>query len=81
MMLPSSINGEKQTSREVTCMILEMIDQGALDPTSVVEAALGYMSEDDVKRMAEVNELIIFEPLDEDDALDDFNYVGSKYHY
>lgn len=70
-------------SREVTCMILELIDQGVLDPLVVAEAALGYMSEDEVKQMAEANDLIIFESLEEEeeDPIDDFNYVGSKYHY
>lgn len=43
--------------RKSTNRILEMIDEGLLSPTSVVEMCLKWMSEDDVAAMAEANEL------------------------
>jgi hypothetical protein len=47
-----------------------------------------HRSEDDVKGMCRANDLLITEAdedwdecADPDAALDDFNYVGSRYHY
>jgi hypothetical protein len=53
--------------REATNKILEMVDEGLLNPRDVLLMALKWMSEDDVKAMAEANEL--FEE-DEEDAED-----------
>lgn len=57
--------------RDATNKILEMIDEGLLDPKMVVEACLGYMSEDDVKDMAQLNE---FFASDDDEQEDNYNY-------
>ena len=38
--------------RQAHCQILEMIDMGILDPMQVAEAALSWMSADDVEKMA-----------------------------
>ena len=43
-------------TRKVTNKLLEMVDDGILDPKTVLTAALEYMSEDDVKDMAAANE-------------------------
>ena len=51
--------------REATNKILEMVDEGLLNPRDVLLMALKWMSEDDVKSMAEANEL--FKEEDEDD--------------
>lgn len=48
-----------RNTRKVTNQLLEMIDEGALDPQTVVEACLSYMSEADVADMAHSNELIL----------------------
>lgn len=53
-------------TRQATNKILEMIEAGLLDPKDVVLMCLKWMSEDDVKEMAEANEL--FEEDTEDDA-------------
>jgi hypothetical protein len=45
-------------SREYTNKLLEMIDEGLLDPMMVVTMAVGWMSEDDVREMMEANELL-----------------------
>jgi hypothetical protein len=53
-------------AREATNKILEMIDESILDPKDVVLMCLKWMSEDDVKAMAEANELFVED--EEDDA-------------
>jgi hypothetical protein len=52
-------------ARKVTNKLLEMMEEGALDPAYIARLALGYMSEDEVWDMAESNELIEEEVLDE----------------
>lgn len=71
--------------REFTNKILEAVEEGLLDKDQVIMACLKYMSEDDVKGMAEAN--CFFEDeeegeeVEDEDPLDDFNYVGSRHHY
>lgn len=43
-------------TREATCRILEMIEEGILDRDTVIMACLNYMSEADVADMAHCNE-------------------------
>ena len=47
----------KYNVRHYTCALLELIDAGLLDPTSVVEMCVSHMSEADVKDMIWMNEL------------------------
>jgi hypothetical protein len=54
-------------TRQATNKILEMIDEGLLNPRDVVLMALKWMSEDDVKAMAEANELFEEDTEDEED--------------
>lgn len=54
-------------TRKITNQLLEMMEEGALDPQVLAEACLAYMSESDVADMARSNELIIdSEETDED---------------
>jgi hypothetical protein len=53
--------------RDYTCKVLEAIDEGILDYKAVAEAALRFMSEDDVKEMCHANELLIEVDEDEDE--------------
>ena len=53
-------------TRKVTTQLLEMIEDGILDPQAVVEACFNYMSEADVADMAYSNEFIL-EDEDEED--------------
>lgn len=53
-----------ENARKITIKLLEMIEEGALDPLSVVKACFSYMSEDDVADMAHCEELI---PEDEEE--------------
>jgi len=53
-------------TRKVTNKLLELIEEGVLDPQTVLEACMQYMSEDDVADMAHANELL--EEEEEEDA-------------
>ena len=55
-----------KTTRKVTNQLLQLVEDGILDPQAVMEACLTYMSEDDVADMAHCNELILEE--EEDDT-------------
>lgn len=54
--------------RKATNKILEMIEHGLLSPLSVAEMCMKWMSEDDVREMANANE-IYFEEEDYDEIL------------
>jgi hypothetical protein len=45
-------------ARKYTNELYEMIENGLLDKDTVIKACLSYMSENDVKDMAECNEFI-----------------------
>jgi hypothetical protein len=75
-------------TREYTIRLLELVDEGAIDRDSLIQDLLGWMSEDEVRRFALQSEYLNDEDEEEDDeeeeeydALDDFNYVGSRHHY
>jgi hypothetical protein len=75
--------------RKETNRLLDMIEEGLIDPHAVADMCLAYMSEDDVADMMRANDLLEDEEenedwdecADPDAALDDFNYVGSPQHY
>jgi hypothetical protein len=76
---------DTRISRKDTCKLLEMAEQGLIDWEKLARDALGWMSEADVGEFARSNDYITGSdeedaPTD-DDALDDFNYVGSRHHY
>lgn len=52
-------------TREITNKLLEMVDEGSINKNDLIIACLKWMSEDDVREMAEANEFIMDE--DEDD--------------
>ena len=56
----------RPTTREATNKVLEMVDEGLLNPRDVLLMALKWMSEDDVKSMAEANELFKEDEEDEE---------------
>ena len=60
------LNPDILIMRDATCKILEMVDEGLLDPKMVAMACLGYMSEDDVKGMARANDINLEDEEDED---------------
>jgi hypothetical protein len=54
-------------TRKWTNKLIEVMEDGGLDPFDVVMACLSYMSEADVEDMCQVNDLNVFEDGDEDD--------------
>ena len=48
----------KYVSREYTNILLELMDEGVLSPKQLAEAALSWMSEQDVKQMAFAYEFV-----------------------
>ena len=84
----------KYDSRAFTCALMELVDEGMIDKDLLIQDLLGWLSESEVERFCrknyrdDDNESIIryeHEVVDEEDededALNDFNYVGSRYHY
>lgn len=55
-----------KSTRKITNKLIELMEEGALDPEVVAKAALAFMSEADVAEMAEAEELLLEEDLDED---------------
>ena len=53
-------------SRKTTTELLELVDEGVLDARTVLQAALNWLEERDVKRMAEVNEFLLTYDEDEE---------------
>lgn len=53
-------------ARKFTKKLIEMMEEGSVDPEVVARAALNYMSESDVEEMA-LDEGFVEEDLDEDD--------------
>ena len=57
------------SSRENTNKLLDLVDEGVLDPIQVLKAALSWHSDRDVGEMAEANEF--FSDNDDDDEEDE----------
>lgn len=70
--------------RPETCRLLDMMDEGLLDPRTVADMALAWLSEHSVKQMMQANDIPTSDQVEEEeeyDPMDDFNYVGSRHHY
>lgn len=55
------------SSRENTNKLLDLVDEGVLDPIQVLKAALSWHSDRDVGEMAEANEFFFDNDDDEED--------------
>ena len=55
--------------REFTNRLIELVEEGMLNPIDVVRMCVKYMSEDEVEEMCDMNELtdLMFEPDEEED--------------
>ena len=54
-------------TREATNKLVEFAEEGIISWEEIARAALCYMSEDDVRDMADCNELLCMENFDEDE--------------
>ncbi len=68
-------------TREYTNKILELVDEGIVDKDWLIQGLLMWLSERDVEEFYDRNLKAGDEEEDEDDAMDDYNYVGSPHHY
>lgn len=48
---------DARRTREWTCLVIDAMDQGVLDPRAVADMCLAYMSEDEVEDMCRANDL------------------------
>lgn len=55
-------------ARAYTNKLLEMLDEGILDKDMVIQACVGWMSEDDVRDMMHANEFLIEDEEEEEFA-------------
>ena len=60
--------------RDATNKILEMVEEGILDPTAVLKSCLVYMSEYDVADMAETEGYISADDDENEDDVEDDDY-------
>lgn len=76
--------------RDPRSYAIDLVEQGLIRPQFLLEAALQYMSYDEVRGMLDANELSPrFDESYDDDLtdedveaiMDDYNYVGNKSHY
>ncbi len=69
--------------REIYKKVLELVEEGVLDPMEVLEAALMSMSEAKVLELVESNEFLSADDLDvlqDGDDEDDDDEGGSRYY-
>ena len=73
--------------RPATSKMLEMMDEGMIDPRAVADMCLSWLSESSVKEMMLANDLVEDEAEDEEAEEEwtpenaDFNDKGSIHHY
>ena len=70
-------------ARKYTEAVAELAGEGVVSQEWLIAALLGWMSEQDVKEFAlqELEGLVEEEEEDEEDPLDNPNYVGARCHY
>jgi hypothetical protein len=64
--------------------MLDMMDEGLLDPRAVADMCLSWMSESSVHEMMLANDIVEDEAEDEEEWTPenaDFNDPGSRHHY
>lgn len=63
-------------TRETTKRLLDLMNEGAIDPKKLARDLLGYMSEDDVRDFAHAND---YPTNDEDEGEDEPNYFDDQF--
>ena len=56
---------DHRRTRAYTSMVLDMMDEGVMDPKAIAEMCLAYMSEAEVKDMCRANDILPEEDEDE----------------
>lgn len=57
----------RHNTRKSTNRLLEMVENGSIDPKDVVMMCVKYMSEDDVDEMCRINEVFIEDEEEEEE--------------
>jgi hypothetical protein len=70
----------KYKTREYTNILLELMDEGVLSTKQVAEAALSWMSEQDVKQMAFAYEFVTEEDEEEEQDPDEGRDWGMEWY-
>lgn len=70
---------DHEKTRPMTFRVMDLMEQGALDPRAVADMALMWLSEDSVRLMMQANDIPTTEEWTPDNA--DFNDPGSRHHY
>jgi hypothetical protein len=55
-------------TRKVTKRLLQLVEEGVIDPATLARGLLGYMSEDDVADFARANEYLADDDDEEDEC-------------
>lgn len=61
----------RHNTRKSTNRLLEMVENGSIDPKDVVMMCVKFMSEDDVDEMCRINEVFIEDEDDEEEEEDE----------
>jgi len=64
----------KNTPREATNTLMDLVNEGTLDAKTVLQSALCYMSEDEVKDLVHQEGFLVTED-DEDDDYPDYSEI------
>ncbi len=69
----------RNNPRKSTTKLMDMMDEGVLDPREVADMCLNWLSEAEVDDMARRNDIEGFRGEDEDDEDDDDTYPGTDF--
>lgn len=58
---------DRKIVRQATNLIIDMVNEGALDARQVLEATLGWLNDEDVEEMATANQFLEYTDEDEDE--------------
>jgi hypothetical protein len=75
---------DHRKTRPETCRLIDMMDEGVIDARAVADMALSWLSEDDVKRMMQANDIPTTGQVEDEEWTPenaDFNDKGSIHHY
>jgi hypothetical protein len=61
---------DHRKTRPETCRLIDMMDEGLVDARAVADMALSWLSEDDVKRMMQANDIPTTGQVEDDENIE-----------
>jgi hypothetical protein len=61
---------DHRKTRPETCRLIDMMDEGVIDARAVADMALSWLSEDDVKRMMQANDIPTTGQVEDDENIE-----------